>query len=102
VPKATPAGGSDRATALVRAYLESLARGDRATAASYLARGSPSETFMNSGAQIESIRSASVGPQQYQVTADVQATSGEYYVTFTVESGPAGLQITDHYSIKPK
>lgn len=57
---------------------------------------------MNSGAQIESIRSASVGPQQYQVTADVQTTSGEYYVTFTVESGPSGLQITDHYSIKPQ
>lgn len=57
---------------------------------------------MSSGAQIESIRSASVGPQQYQVTADVQTTNGEYYVTFTVEAGPSGLQITDHYSIKPQ
>ena len=27
------------------------------------------------------------GAQQYQVTADVQTTSGEYYVTFTLESG---------------
>ncbi len=57
---------------------------------------------MNSGSRIESIRSANVGSQQYQVTADVQTTSGEYYVTFTVQQGPIGLQITDHYSIKPQ
>ncbi len=57
---------------------------------------------MSRQAQIQSLRSAKVGPQQYQVTADVQTTSGEYYVTFTVEAGPAGLQITDHYSIKPQ
>lgn len=86
----------------MRSYLQSLARGDRSTAASYLARGAPSERFMNSSAEIQSIRSASVGPQQYQVTADVQTSTGEYYVTFTVESGPTGLQITDHYSIKPQ
>jgi len=40
--------------------------------------------------------------QQYKVTADVQATSGEYYVTFTVEETPGGLQITDHYAIQPR
>ncbi len=57
---------------------------------------------MNQQAQIQSLRSAKVGSQQYQVTADVQTTSGEYYVTFTVESSPSGLQITDHYSIKPQ
>lgn len=57
---------------------------------------------MSEGAQIQSLRSAKVGPQQYQVTADVQTHAGEYYVTFTVESGPSGLQITDHYSIKPQ
>jgi len=90
----------DRASAIVRAYLNALARGDRSTAAGYLARGTPSEVFMNTGARIESIRSANVGSEQYKVTADVQTGNGEYYVTFTVEPGPAGLQITDHYAIK--
>jgi hypothetical protein len=94
--------GDDRAAALVRSYLEALARGDRATATSYLAHGLPNESFMNADSHIESIRSANVGAQQYRVTADVQTGSGEYYVTFTVEQGPAGLQITDHYAIKPQ
>lgn len=56
---------------------------------------------MNSGARIASIRTAAGGAQLYTVTADVQTSSGEYYTTFTVEQGPIGLQITDHYTIKP-
>lgn len=100
---ATPSPSSnsdDRAGALVRSYLQALARGDRAAASSYLASGSPNETFMTPDSRIESIRSSSVGPQQYRVTADVQTASGEYYVTFTVEQNPSGLTITDHFSIK--
>jgi hypothetical protein len=80
--------------------LEALERGDRAAASSYLAAGTPNETFMTPDSRIESIRSSSVGPQQYRVTADVQTTTGEYYITFTVEQSPAGLAITDHFSIK--
>jgi hypothetical protein len=96
------AATDDRAASLVRSYLNALAGGDKARAATYLARGTPTETFMTSDSHIESIRSASVGSQQYQVTADIQTSSGEYYVTFTVGEGPMGLQITDHYSIKPQ
>ena len=92
----------DEASSLVRSYLNALARGDRATAASYLAAGAPSERFMTDGSHIESIRSASLGHQQYHVTADVETNSGEYYITFTVEQGPAGLQIANHYWIKPQ
>jgi hypothetical protein len=85
----------------VRSYLGALARGDRATATSYLAHGVPNEGFMNAGSHIEAIRSASSGTQ-YTVTADVQTSTGEYYITFTLAPGPGGLQITDHYSIKPQ
>jgi hypothetical protein len=92
----------DRASALVRQYLVALAGNDRAAASAYLARGTPTETFMADDAHIESIRSVKAGPQQYRVGADVQTTSGEYYVTFTVEAGPGGLQITDHYTVKPQ
>jgi hypothetical protein len=94
--------GDDRAAAVVRAYLKALARGDRGAAAAYLARGNPTEGFMGTSARIESIHSASVGAAQYKVTADVQTDTGEYYVTFTLEPGPTGLQITDHYAIKPQ
>lgn len=95
------APGDDRAAAIVRSYLNALARGDRATAAGYLAHGTPSEVFMDTSARIESIRSANLGTE-YKVTADVQTNNGEYYVTFTLAPGPAGLQITDHYAIKPQ
>lgn len=102
VSPSPPPSAQSRASTVVRSYLEALAHGDRAGAASYLAHGLPSETFMNPDARIESIRSANIGAQQYRVTADVQTASGEYYVTFTVENGPLGLQITDHYAIKPQ
>jgi hypothetical protein len=101
-PAAVALTGGDQAAGVVRSYLGALARGDRAAASAYLAHGSPSENFMDSSAHIESIRSASNGSQSYTVTADVQTTSGEYYITFTVQPGPGGLQITDHYSIKPQ
>jgi hypothetical protein len=102
--RAAPAvvAGDDRAAGVVRSYLEALARGDRSAAAGFLASGAPSETFMNAGSRIQSIHSANVGAEQYKVTADVQTGSGEYYVTFTLEAGPGGLQITDHYAIKPQ
>jgi hypothetical protein len=94
--------GADGAAAVVRSYLQALAQGDRATAISYLAHGTPSETFMDPNARIESVRSTNVGLSQYHVTADVLTASGEYYVTCIVEQGPSGLQITDHYWIKPQ
>lgn len=91
--------GADQAAGIVRSYLGALARGDRATATSYLARGLPGEVFMDSGAKIVSVHSSGAGTQ-YKVSADVQAGTGEYYVTFTLEPGTGGLQITDHYAIK--
>jgi hypothetical protein len=104
-PTPTPATVTpdDLASTLVRSYIDAVARGDRTTAASYLSQGLPSETWLNSESRIESIHSTSIGPQQYRVTADIIQTNGsEYYMTFTVEQGAAGLQITDHYTIKPQ
>jgi hypothetical protein len=103
VPVAPPkAPAADPAASLVRSYLEALARGDRATASTYLATGSASETFMTGEAQIESIRSTPQSNSNYLVTADVKSGGVEYYATFTVAPGPGGLQITDHYWIKPQ
>jgi hypothetical protein len=94
------APGNDQAAQIVRSYLGSLARGDRATATTYLAHGLPSEGFMDASSRILSIRPEGSASQQYKVTADVQTSTGEYYITFTLQPGPGGLQITDHYSIK--
>jgi outer membrane biosynthesis protein TonB len=103
VPAAPPkAPAGDPAASLVRSYLEALAHGDRATASTYLASGSASETFMSGEAQIESIRSTPQSNSNYLVTADVKSGGVEYYATFTVAPGPGGLQITDHYWIKPQ
>ena len=98
VPNYVPAG-TNQAASVVRAYLGALARGDRATATSYLASGVPGETFMSSDARVLSVHPVQSG-SQYHVTADVKASTGEYYVTFTLQPGPGGLQIIDHYSIK--
>jgi hypothetical protein len=92
--------GSDHAAEIVRSYLGAIARGDRATATTYLARGLPGEVFMDSSARVVSLHSSAAGGEQYKVTADVQTSTGEYYVTFAVEPGSGGLQITDHYAIK--
>jgi hypothetical protein len=53
---------------------------------------------MDSGSKILSVHSNAQG-NQYKVSADVQTSSGEYYITFSLEQGPGGLQITDHYAI---
>ena len=92
--------GSDQAASVVRSYLGALARGDKSTATSYLMHGLPNEPFMDSSARILSIDSKSTAAQQYKVTADVATSSGEYYITFTVEPGAGGLQIGDHFAIK--
>ncbi len=93
---------SNAAANVVREYLAALARGDKATAASYLQSGLPTETFLNASAHVLSVRAARVGAGSYSASADVQTASGEYYITFTLEPGPAGLQIVEHDWIKPQ
>jgi outer membrane biosynthesis protein TonB len=93
---------SDPAATVVRSYLQAMAQGDRQAASAYLANGEPTESFLNAGAAIGSIRSTALGGSRYRVTADVRASGMEYYETFTLEPGPGGLLITDHYWIKPQ
>lgn len=95
------AAGPDQAAAIVRSYLGALARGDRATATSYLAHGLPNEGFMDANSRILSIHPES-SASPYKVSADVQTSTGEYYITFTLQQGTGGLQIVDHYAIKPQ
>jgi hypothetical protein len=97
---AAPAAGTGSAESVVRGYLGALARGDRSGAAAYLAGSAPSETFVDSSARIQSVRAESTGQGTYKASADVQTSTGEYYITFTLTPGPGGLQISDHFAIK--
>lgn len=92
----------DQATTVVRSYLAAMTQGDREAASAYLATGQPTESFLNSSTAVESVRSEALSGARYRVTADVRSGGTEYYETFMVETGPGGLQITDHYWIKPQ
>ena len=96
-----PATTSDRAESVVRSYLNALSRGDEPSAASYLMTGLPNEKFMGPAARITSLNSIKNADGTFKVTADIQTTSGEYFETFNLENGPNGMQISDHYAIKP-
>jgi hypothetical protein len=105
-PTATPAQtvltAGDQATTVVRSYLAAMTQGDKEAASAYLATGQPTESFLNSSTAVQSVRSEALSGARYRVTADMRSGGTEYYETFTVESGPGGLQITDRYWIKPQ
>lgn len=85
----------------MRNYLAALARNDVATASSYLASGTASETFMANGGHVQSVTARSAGVSgAYKVTANVATSSGDYFIEFTVQGGGDGYIITDHYAIK--
>jgi hypothetical protein len=104
-PAATAAparpNGTERAEGVVRSYLSALASGNRALATTYLANGTPGEVFMDSTAHVVSLTSTASG-SGYHVAAEVQTAAGAYAVTFSVQPGTSGLQITDHYAIKER
>lgn len=85
----------------MRGYLSALARGDESSAASYLSAGLPTEKFMSPDAKVTSVTSTKNGDGSFKVSADIQTPTGEYFETFTVQTGSNGLQITDHTAIKP-
>ena len=87
---------SEHAEAIVRAYVGAVSRGDESTAAGYLAHGLPNESFLSKAAKISSLDASANGGGGFTVTANISTPSGTYYETFTVQSGPYGMQITDH------
>jgi len=99
---AGPQTAADRADGVVRLYLNALAHGNTAEARSYLVQGEPTESsFMDSSAQITSIRNTLNSDGTYKVDVDLTTSGGEYYVTFAVEVLPGGATIVDHTAIKP-
>jgi hypothetical protein len=93
----TGENSADHATAIVRAYVNALARGDSATATGYLASGLPSENFINPDVSVEITElHASASGSGYAVNAQIVTSKGTYLASFTLKNGPYGMQITDH------
>ncbi len=103
-PVSILANNIDRAKAVVRSYLDALARGDTSAAQAYLAGGTTAKeaAFMNSSAVIQSLPARAHDNGTFTVNADVTTSSGEYYITFTLEPGPGGMKIIRHFSIKTR
>jgi len=96
----TGANSADHAAAIVRAYIGSLARGDSATAAGYLASGLPTESFINPNVTVNvaDLRASHTGDGTYAVTTQIVTSKGTYLASFTLRVGTYGMQITDHRS----
>jgi hypothetical protein len=94
----TGANSADHAAAIVRAYIGSLARGDSATAAGYLASGLPTESFINPNVTVNvaDLRASRTGDGTYAVTTQIVTSKGTYLASFTLRVGTYGMQITDH------
>jgi hypothetical protein len=102
-PTATPvlitgANSTEHAAAIVRAYIASLARGDSATAAGYLANGLPTESFINPNVSVNvaDLRASRNGDGTVAVATQIVTSKGTYLASFTLRMGAYGMQITDH------
>ena len=94
----TGANSAVHAAAIVRAYIASLARGDSATAAGYLANGLPTESFINPNVSVNvtDLHATRNADGSFAVTTQVVTSKGTYYASFTLRMGNYGMQITDH------
>ena len=102
-PTATPVlitgtNSTEHAAAIVRAYIASLARGDSATAAGYLASGLPTESFINPNVSVNvtDLRASRSGDGSFAVTTQIVTSKGTYLASFTLRMGAYGMQITEH------
>ncbi len=94
----TGSNSAEHASAIVRAYVASLARGDSSTAAGYLASGLPTESFINPNVSVNvaDLRTTRNNDGSYAVTAQIVTSKGTYFASFTLRAGAYGMQITEH------
>ena len=102
-----PLSIASSAPAVVRRYLEALLHGDEAGAYAALggAAGDPGltlseESFIDSSAKIDSLKTTPVSPMEAQVDAQITGVKGTYEATYRVKYGPHGAYITSHDYIK--
>jgi hypothetical protein len=87
---------ADHAASIVRSYLNALANGEESFATGYLRSGLPNESFVTKGARIQNVLATQTGNGAFNVTALIVSAGGTYNETFTLQTGPNGLQIVDH------
>jgi len=102
-PGASPGSAYDaHAEAVVRRYVEALARGDEKTA--YAALGGSGtlseESFLDPGAQIVSMKVTRIDAANASVGCEIVSAKGRYYGTYHVTAATSGPYISEHDYIK--
>jgi hypothetical protein len=106
-PEATPKPRLSGPARIVRSYLSALIRGDEKTAYRLLGAapgdkhaGLDEESFINTSAQITSIKSAGASTAGSVVHAEIETAGGIYFGTYHVENKDGTYVITGHSFIK--
>ena len=89
----------------MRTYLSALINGDEPAASAALGRsgqtgGLSEERFLDAQSRVTSVVATPNANGTYKVEAEIVTSKGTYYDTFTVDHGPNGYVITDHFFIK--
>jgi hypothetical protein len=103
VPAQTASGYDQRASAVVRRYLDALIHGDEKRA--YAALGGNGGTlseraFLDPGARILSLTVTRLDAANASVGCEIVAAKGHYYATYHVTAATGGPYISEHYYIK--
>lgn len=80
--------------------MSALANGEESFATGYLRSGLPNESFVTKGSRIENVQATQTGNGAFNVTAIIVSSGGTYNESFTLQTGPNGLQIVDHTPTK--
>ena len=78
-----------------------MRNGDPATAGSYLANGSPDETFIGAGTRITDVSSVRNGDGSYSVSVGLQSGTTAYRETFIVAQTGSGARILSRTTEHP-
>lgn len=100
---AAVSGYDERASGIVRRYLDALIRGDEKTALTTLAAGAGTlseQAFLDPNARIVSVKVTRIDASNASVGCEISAAKGHYYATYHVTAAAGGPVISEHDYIK--
>ena len=103
LPSPSTSTYDQRASAVVRRYLDALIRGDVQSAQSLLGAtaGTPSEqAFLDPSARIEWMKVTRIDSSNASVGCEIAAAKGHYYATYHITAATGGPYISEHDYIK--
>jgi hypothetical protein len=102
-PTQTSSAYDERASAVVRRYIDALIRGDEKTARAALGGGQGAlseQAFLDPGARIVSVKVTRLDASNASVGCEIDAAKGHYYGTYHVTAASNGPYIAEHDYIK--